>query len=148
MSEPTPQLNGMIICDTAFQQAPSGKWCVIGSYNTVLVREFPTTHMPFVVFLALSDFTGNAIMRLVVRDPEGTQLCEVRGQFPKIPMTSVELAMPFPPITFQRAGTHSLELYHGNAMLHMRSFQVLQAQQPQQPPIPEGEPPAEPDAGN
>jgi hypothetical protein len=141
MSEPTPQLNGMIICDTAFQQAPSGKWCVIGSYNTVLVREFPTTHMPFVVFLALSDFTGNVLLRLCVRDPEGAELCQVRGQFPKIPMTSVELAMPFPPITFQRAGTHSLELYHGNTMLHMRSFQVLQAPQQARP---EGETPTPP----
>ncbi len=135
MRQLVPQLNAMIICDSAFQQAPSGKWCIIGSYTAVLVREFPTVHAPFNVFLALSDFTGNITMRMVVRDPEGEQLSEVRGQFPKIPITSVEIAMPFPPITFTRAGTHSLELYHGDSMMHMRSFQVLlHSSLPQAPP--------------
>lgn len=127
MRHPVPQLNAMLICDSAFQQAPSGKWCVIGSYTAVIVRSFPTVHTPFIVFLALSDFLGDVTMRLVVRDPEGNQLSEVRGQFPKIPMTSVELAMPFPPLTFTREGVHSLELYHADTMLHMRSFQVLKA---------------------
>lgn len=134
MRQPLPQLNAMLICDSAFQQAPSGKWCVIGSYTAVIVREFPTTHAPFNVFLALSDFTGNVVMRLLVRDPEGEQISEVRGQFPKIPITGVEICMPFPPLTFTRPGTHSLELYHADTMLHMRTFQVLHASSlPQQP---------------
>lgn len=41
MSSSEPTVNAMLFCDQAFQQAQTGKWCIIGIYSMVWVREFP-----------------------------------------------------------------------------------------------------------
>ena len=82
-----PQLNAFLLCDQAFQQMPTGKWCVIGTFGVIFAREFPVTYAPFTIFLCLSDFTGNSLVQVNIRDAEGSVVKALRAQIPPIPMS-------------------------------------------------------------
>lgn len=131
MSSSEPTVNAMLFCDQAFQQAQTGKWCIIGIYSMVWVREFPTAHSPLSVFVSLSDFKGETNIQVVVRDTQGAKLLGVGGQVPTIPHGIFELAFPMPPIALKEAGTYTVEFLAGDRLLAMRSLKVELA-----PPMP------------
>ena len=84
MPESPPQVNAFLLCDQAFQQAYTGKWCVIGTFGIIWARSFPVTHSPLVVFIGLSDFQGEAQVEVQIRDPKGDMVTAVRANMPKL----------------------------------------------------------------
>jgi hypothetical protein len=118
------QTRALLICDSAFQQAGTNKWHVIGVFNQILVRELPATHGPLVVFCSLVGFAGDALVMATIRDNAGEVVHALRAMFPKVPPRVFEFAFPFPPVTFQKAGSHVLELHVGGELLSIRSFGV------------------------
>lgn len=151
MADSPPQVNAFLLCDTAFQQAPTGKWCVIGTFGVIFSRDFPFMYAPFTIFICLSDFTGDALVQVNIRDPEGGVVRAVRGQIPKIPMSILEFAFPFPPIEFKAAGSYTIELLVAEQFLAARSFRVEQMPPGANPPWmmqpPHGMPGATPPGG-
>ena len=148
MPSSPPQVNAFLLCDQAFQQAFSGKWCIIGTFGVIWARAFPCEHSPLCVFIGLSDFTGPAGVKIVIRTPDGDELAAVQAQIPQIPMSIAEFMLPFPPIRFEKAGGYTLELLVNDSFLTARSFRVEQAPQqpgqgmpPQAPPGQAGGPP-------
>lgn len=128
MKRPPPQVHAFLICDSAFQQLESGKWCIIGTFDAVYTNELPCRFPPFHVFVSLGDFMGDATVMVVMRDDVGEVVYAVRGQIPPIPGSSplshFELALPFPGVEFRRAGSHSLELCADEQVLAVRSLRV------------------------
>ncbi len=149
MTGVAPQVNAFLLCDQAFQQMPTGKWCVIGTFGVIFAREFPVTYAPFTVYVCLSDFTGDAMVQVTIRDASGGVVRAVRGQIPRIPMSILEFAFPFPPIEFKTAGSYTLELIVADQFLAARSFRVDQMPANQGPPpgfgVPPGAHPAPPE---
>jgi hypothetical protein len=140
MSNQLPQVNALLLCDQAFQQAVTGKWCIIGTFSVIWVREFPAVHAPLVAFVSLSDFTGNAMVQLTVRDPAGEHVISVRGQIPQLPQSLFELAFIFPPVNLKEPGSYSIELHAGGELLTVRSFRVEKHNFPNMPfPGPQAE---------
>ena len=148
-----PQVNAFLICDQAFPQAGTGKWCVIGTYCVIWAQRIPVTHAPLVIFIGLADFEGNCTVTVGIRDAsgspvplpvkgqDGNQITEIRMQFQAVPMSVAEFAVPFPPMTFDVAGSYTLELAADGALLAARSFRVEQAPPPgQMPQLPPGFP--------
>ncbi len=134
-----PQVNSFILCDMAFQQAMSGKWCIIGTFGVIWVREFPVMHAPLTVFIGLSDFQGDAMVQVNVRDPDSEPVKSIRAQIPRIPMSMAEFAFAFPPLELKRPGTYTLELLVRGELLTVRSFRVEKA--PENAPGAQGMPP-------
>jgi hypothetical protein len=128
MRRPLPQTYAFLICDQAFQMLPTGKWCIIGTFDAILVADLPVRFPPFQVFLSLGEFMGNATVEVVMRDDQGDVVYAVRGQVPPIPdsspLSNFELAMPFPNVEFKREGSHSLELSVDGALISVRSLRV------------------------
>ena len=146
MPESPPQVNAFLLCDQAFQQAFTHKWCIIGTFGVIWAREFPVTHAPLIVFIGLSDFKGDTEVEVQILDGNGGQIAGIKAQIPPVPTPVAEFAMPFPPIKFEQAGSHTLELSAGGQLLAVRSFRVEQApQQPHGPGMPPGIPPSMPD---
>lgn len=130
-----PQVNAFLLCQTAFQQAHTGNWCIIGTYSAIMGPAFPLANAPMVVFLSLSDFDGDTRIEIQIRKPDAQLLNAVRAEIPRIPHPSAEFALPFPPLTFPEPGVYTLELHAGGDLLAARSLKVGVAQQPpQQPP--------------
>jgi len=156
-----PQVNAFVICDQAFPQAGTGKWCVIGTFGVIWAQRFPVTHAPLVLFIGLSDFEGNCTVAVGIRDgsgapvalpaqdQEGNQITEIKMQFQAVPMSVAEFAVPFPPVTFEEPGSYTLELSADGVMLAARSFRVEKAP-PTPPPgkMPPGGFPQPPMSGN
>lgn len=153
MPESPPQVNAFLLCDMAFQQAWTGKWCIIGTFGVIWAREFPVTHAPLVVFVGLSDFKGETEIEVQILGSSGSSVAGVRAQIPAIPNPVAEFAMPFPPVRFEEEGSYTLELQAGGQLLAARSFRVQRA--PKQPPPwlpqagmqPPPTPPQQPPAG-
>ena len=118
------QSRALLICDSAFQQAGTNEWHIIGVFNQILVRELPATHAPLVVFCSLVGFTGEAAVMVTIRDNAGDVVTSVRAMFPRLPPQAFDFAFPFPPVTFQKAGSHVLELHVAEELLAVRSFGV------------------------
>ena len=139
-----PQVNAFVLCDQAFQQAFTGKWCVIGTFGVIWAQKFPVTHSPLVVFVGLSDFTGGCTVGVSLRDtqgdpvvlpvkgPDGQPITQIRINVPELPTNVAEFAVPFPPVTFPSAGAYTLELTARDQLVAVRSFRVDEA--PQKPP--------------
>lgn len=127
MADSPPQVNAFILCDQAFQQALTGKWCIIGTFGVIWGRTFPCEHTPLVVFVGLSDFKGPATVEVLIRDPDGERVSGVNAQIPEIPMSIAEFAFHFPMVRFPRPGSYTLELLVGSTFLTARSFRVEQA---------------------
>lgn len=137
MPMPLPQVNALVFCDQAFQQAVTGKWCIIGTFGVIWVREFPATHAPLSVFVSLSDFAGDAVVQLTVRDEDGEHVVSVRVQVPALPLPAFEFNFAFPPVTFKKPGVHTVELMCGGQLLTVRSLRVEKID-PEKLPFPFG----------
>lgn len=124
MPGPRPQLVALLLCDRAFQEAGNLKWHVSGCFDTIHVTQLPTTYPELQVFVALSDFTGNAMVEAIIRDQEGTIVKAVRGEVPATPLGLFQAALPFPEVTLNTAGVYTLELLTGKDLVALRSFHV------------------------
>lgn len=146
MPSSPPQVNAFLLCDSAFQQAITGKWCIIGTFGVIWGRQFPIVHTPLSVFIGLSDFKGNGTVKTIIRDDQGQSLTEVQAPIPEIPMSIAEFAFAFPPVQFPRPGSYTLELWLDQDFLAARSFRVEQApaHPPGRPPAPPGHSPGAP----
>lgn len=127
MPGPKPQLVALLLCDRAFQEAGTMKWHVAGAFDTINAPELPVTYPGFSVFVALSDFSGDAMVQLVVRDEEGGVVTAVRGKIPRIPLGLFQYVFLFPEVEFRSAGVHTLELLANDDLITLRSFRVQRA---------------------
>lgn len=124
MPGPKPQLVALLLCNEAFQQAGTGKWCIIGVFDTLNAPQLPFTLPEFSVYVALSDFAGDQMVELQIRDEGGTFVKAVRGKIPRIPLGLFQYVFPFPEVEFKEAGVHTLELLAGGEIIALRSFRV------------------------
>ena len=128
MKRPLPQTYAFLICDQAFQMLPTGKWCIIGTFDAILVADLPVRFPPFQVFLSLGEFMGNCMVEVTMHDDQGDVVYAVRGQVPRIPdsspLSNFELSMPFPNVEFKREGSHSMELSVDGQVIAVRSLRV------------------------
>jgi hypothetical protein len=125
----TPQagdlgVRALVLCDLAFQHAGSSAWSLIGIFDSIHVPALPARYPSLVVFWSLAGFRGGEMVVTTIRDNEGEVVYAMRGQIPPLPGIALELAFPFPPIEFRRAGSHSIELHVGERLMSMRSFTV------------------------
>jgi len=129
-----PSLVALLLCERAFQEAGTRNWCIIGVFDTMNVPQLPIVHPGFSVFVALSDFRGDAMVRLDIRHAEGGFVKAVRGKIPRIPMGLFQYVFPVPEVKFESVGVHTLELFADDQLVAVRSFRVQSTQ-----PDPEGE---------
>ena len=119
-----PQLVALLLCDQAFQQLGTHKWCIIGVFDAVNTPELPVTVPQLSAYVALSDFAGNTIVELVIRDEVGEVVKGIRGEIPPVPVGLFQHVFQFPDVEFAKPGAHTLELLAGGDLITLRSFRV------------------------
>ena len=110
MSRIPPQVHAMLVCDQAFQQAGTGKWCVIGTHNLVQTTQVPVPHA-LAVFLSLGDFESGTRFQLVLRHEDGDVLCKAEaeaGTGQQVGTLDVGLQLPIVPLPHE--GMYRFEL--------------------------------------
>jgi hypothetical protein len=74
----TPHIKSFLIADQVFQQT-SRKWCVIGIFDRIWVRRFPSLHPSVGLYLQVSDAEGDYDVKVSFQTIDGTPLAQLTG---------------------------------------------------------------------
>jgi hypothetical protein len=116
-------VHAMIVCRETFQQAGTGKWCVIGTHDRLRAAQLPCLHS-FAVFLSLGDFASGSRLEIRVRhgDHELAKAEMEAGLFMQVGQLDIGLA--FPPMTLASTGVYAVELLGNGSVLARREIFV------------------------
>src|SRR5580704_6105875 len=67
---PIPMPLTLLICDGAHRCPATGKWTLLGLFNSIQAHEFPTQHGQMIAYLALTDANGRIPIRFQIVDDE------------------------------------------------------------------------------
>jgi hypothetical protein len=109
---------------------PAGKHYILGVFNRISSRRFPTTHRPFDIYLALTDGYGTASLeiRLVEAGNERVALWKaaIDVNF-RSPLDMPEISLPVPAVTFPQPGEYQLQVVSDGEILFERRINVRPA---------------------
>ena len=116
----------MLTCDGVHTDPNSGKKTLLGCFSRVYCREFPATHGPTALYVALTDATGDVplILRLVGADDKAPPLFEQEfvAHFDNKESTA-ELDVRFESIVFASPGEYRFQLFaEGHLLIQRRIF--------------------------
>jgi hypothetical protein len=115
----------MLVCDQTFQQAITGKWCVIGTHDTVVTMQVPFVHL-FAVFVSLGDFESGSRFQIVIRHEAGDVVCQVDAEAgtPE-QLTSFDVGVQLPQLTLPKSGDYLVDLRAAGKVIASRTLRVL-----------------------
>lgn len=71
MAPPLPSIKSFLVADQVFQQAGSGKWCLIGVFDAILAVSYPVIHPSLGLYFKLADAEGNYKLSVEFHDSSG-----------------------------------------------------------------------------
>jgi hypothetical protein len=90
----------MLLCDHAHRDLATGKFSLLGIFDRVHARSFPTTHGPFSIYLNVTNLNGAYDVAVqVVRAADESPIGETKSSQPIVvrdPLARVEMAMNLP----------------------------------------------------
>jgi len=119
----------------------SGKLNILGAFNTINARQFPTTHqlMHLVIKLrpALGEYGDTRQLRIVLVDEDGAELFQVAGdiELPKVKggeRPEFNAVIGLRDLVFPHPGRYEFRLYIDKDQKDELSIQLVQAEQPQE----------------
>ena len=120
-----PSVHAMLVCDQTFQQAVTGKWCVIGTHDTVVTSQVPFVHL-FAVFVSLGDFESGSKFQLVIRHEQGDVVCKVEAEAgTSQQLASFDVGVQLPQLALPHAGDYLVELRVGGQAIASRKLTVV-----------------------
>jgi len=136
-----PQVLTMTIADIVHRDASTGKFSLLGTYNTIAARSFPFTHPSMGVYLALTDGRGKTplVLRLIDAEEERPPVFTIQAviDFPD-PTQVAEVGFACQRLEFAQPGEYRLQLFvAGEPLLERRLF-LVPAQQMAQRPLRKG----------
>ncbi len=123
----TATLLNMLICDGAHRDPGSGKWTLLGLFNSINAAGFPTSHPQMIVYLAMKGVEGKMPVRLQIvaserkDDPVYKLDAELSVADPRV---VADVALPVRGATFAQPGEYLLQVFANNQFLNERSFIV------------------------
>jgi hypothetical protein len=119
-----PQVHAMLVCDQTFQQAVTGKWCVIGTHDTVMTAQVPFVHT-FAVFVSLGDFESGSRFQIVIRHEGGDVVCQVDAEAgtPE-QLSSFDVGVQLPQLALQKDGDWFVDLRVAGKVIASRTLHV------------------------
>jgi hypothetical protein len=125
----------LVICDSIIVESGTNKHSLIGTFNTIAVRQFPALHPSMSIYVALTDGHGQyqAVLRLVELE-SGREVFSLPGSLElRDPLLVAECAFRIGPVRFEREGQYAVEFVAAGQMLGSRKLRVqkLNPSQPQ-----------------
>ena len=119
----------MIICDEIINEAETNKKSLIGTFNSIAGKNFPLKLHKLVVFVALTNGSGNhnVSLRCVREGETPNDIFRVQGMMRfEGPTETVEISFGIKNVVFQNPGLHAMEFYCDEDLLTERRFFVHQ----------------------
>jgi hypothetical protein len=118
-------LLNMLICDGAHREPGSGKWTLLGLFNSINAGGFPTTHPQMVVYLAIKGAEGKIPLRvqIVPSDRKEEPLIKIEAELTvNDPRAVADLVVPLRGTTFTKPGEYSLQVFANNELIGERAI--------------------------
>jgi hypothetical protein len=126
-SEIVPVLIAALICDSAFQDTGTGKTTLIGVFDRVNARRFPSTHGSVDLFLKLVDADGVYDLEVkFVQVRSGRVLGSAKGTFGvKDRLSAVSMQIQFAPLPLPEEGKYEFQIWANAAYLGSVTLQAV-----------------------
>ena len=125
--ETQPELLAILVCDDVIRDVRTHKFSLIGLFNRISARRFPSRHARLHVFVSLTNGHGTceAELRCVLRD-EDQPVGGMKGkiEFPG-PLAVVDMNFDIANLTFPKPGRYSFDFYCSGVLLGSRPFDVV-----------------------
>ncbi|MEN8614043.1 hypothetical protein ABFB09_01990 [Dehalogenimonas sp. THU2] len=107
-----PVLVAALICDVAVKEPTSGKISLIGIFDRVHVKEFPSKR-PVSMYAKLTEAEGKYDFQVrYVYSNTGEKLAEAKGNFTsQDKLATVELNLQFPPLPLPGEGRYDFQIW-------------------------------------
>ena len=118
VSNIVPVLVAVLICDVAAQDPGTGKKNLIGIFDILHTKSFPTQR-PMSIYVKLADAQGKygIEVRLVHRETNDV-LAELEGEIEvNSRLSSVDFFFPTPPLAFPREGRYEFQVWANRVYL-------------------------------
>ena len=128
-SQPPPLALSMVLADHVHRDPASGKYFILGTYNTLLAPSFPRVCQPLVVYAALTDGHGRMPLRLVLTDADEElgAIYYAEGAAQADDPTRVwEVVFLLRGVVLPRPGQYRLQLFSGASLLRELRLEARQ----------------------
>jgi hypothetical protein len=120
----------LLICDGAHRDPSTGKWTLLGLFNSIHARDFPITHPQLIAYLALTEARGTVPIRFQIVDTDESESLlfhvdtELKVNDPRV---VADVVIPIRDVKFPQAGEYRLQVYACNQFLIERRISVQSA---------------------
>ena len=128
---PTPVSNATLICDHAMRDE-NGKVSLIGIFEMIHSRVFPSTHPLMTVYMKITGAEGKYIWRFeLVRLEDDMVVAErVLGEATYADrLATHEVLLSIGLVTFEKPGRYEYRIYGNLSVVGTKTFQVVPLQQ-------------------
>jgi len=118
----------LIICDQVITEAVTNKKSLIGLFNNVMARHFPSRQPRLCIFVSITGGHGKVSTKVrCVNEESHEALFETSGEIAfQNPNHVVEAVFEFNNVTFPEPGLHCIEVVAGDELVLQRRFMVSQ----------------------
>ena len=127
LSEVVPLLVAVLMCDAAVEDPSTGKKSLIGVFDLLYVKEFPTQR-PISLYFKIADAEG--LYKFDVRYVQvntGKLLAQAEGELTANDrLASYDLHLPFPPLPLPEIGRYEFQIRANSMFLGATSMRAVQ----------------------
>lgn len=127
MTAPVPV--SMVVCDSVYMDASTGKTAFIGVFNRINARKFPTTHNRFCVVVSVTNVRQGVGFRLRIVGSE-TEHVVVEAKGPPPPKTTpldiCDMCFELNSLVFPEPGLYHVEFWADDKLLFQRPIQLIE----------------------
>lgn len=120
-----PTLLAMIICDQIIREEGTKKISLLGLFNRIHAKSFPCYHSKLHIYIALTDFEGQAECELKFSESSGNEIIKLAGPI-KFPdrLTVVEMEFCMNNLPIPKPGIYHFDFMINTEIIGHRKFKV------------------------
>jgi hypothetical protein len=137
--KPIPVASAFLVCDSFVQDAATGKFTLVGIFNTISAPMFPTTHHSLSLFVSLTDAEGDYEVRIdLVKVKDNLVIARVPPPGESLRLTSQnrlayhEFVVTLHGLQFSEPGEYEFRLFVDGRAVALRRIWVQQMPPSQQ----------------
>jgi hypothetical protein len=126
-SRAVPICQAIVICDNIIREEHTRKLSLIGLFNSIGASIFPVRHSKMHIYIALTDYKGDAKGTLKFLAPDGEVLAELSGPLHfDNKLAVLELNFVINGMVFPKPGAYTIEFLVADQFVVSRDFQVIE----------------------